>query len=516
MRRDAPPVSGQARARANLRRTGVAVSAVVALVVALFLFGVGKDAETASVPLAEPSSVPVSVAIDTRHRGARVPRSFLGLSFELSSLDQIARYGHHGDFVTLLRSLGHGVIRFGGVSADTRVAWTDRVTPRPSWASRVLGVGDLRRLRTLATRSGWRILLTIGLVHYDPRSAAREAKAAKEALGGSLAGLELGNEPNAYAQHGLRPAPWTFSQYGAQVTAYRRAIAKAAPGVPLAGPDVSGSRVFERWGRREAIDLHPALLTGHHYPLGCHDVPAPTIAGLLSPQVRQGEAVSLSRYMSVSRARRIRFRLDETNTVSCGGRAGISDTFASALWAVDYVARTMAAGAAGINLHGDPANCHGYTPVCASTPERLAKGALTAQPEWYGLLLDKALIGDRPVRTILSSPSQANVDVTTLLASDGALHFAVVDDDPPGAEAAVLSLQVGRRFGEARLLPLTASSPAAKSGVELGGRTVRSDGSWREPRRLRGLPNRGGTITLTLSPSSAMLVTVPAARGGHA
>jgi hypothetical protein len=515
MRREQSPVSGKARAGAKVRRTGVTVSAAAALVAALLLFGVGKDAEPASVSPAEPPAVPVSVWIDTRHRGAPVPRSFLGLSLELSSLGRVARYAQRGDFVTLLRSLGHGVIRFGGVSADTRVAWTDRVTPRPSWASGVLEVGELRRLRTLAIRSGWRILLTIGLAHYDVRTAAREAKAAKAALGGSLAALELGNEPNAYVQHGLRPASWTLSQYSSQVAAYRRAIAKAAPGVPLAGPDVSGSRAFERWGRREAIRLHPALLTGHHYPLGCHDVPAPTIAGLLSAQVRQAEAVSLRRYMSVSRAARIRLRLDETNTVSCGGRAGISDTFASALWAVDYVARTMAAGAAGINLHGDPANCQGYSPVCGSTPERLAKGALTAQPEWYGLLLDRALIGDRPLRTILSSPGQANVDVTALLAGDGALHLAIVDDDPPGAQGAVMSLHVGRRFGAARVLALTAPSLAAKSGVELGGQTVGGDGSWREPRRLRALPNRGGTITLTLSPSSAVLVTVPAARAGH-
>ena len=45
--------------------------------------------------------------------------------------------------------------------------------------------GELRDLRSLAARSGWRILLTIGLTHYDPRAGAREAAAARTALGGS-------------------------------------------------------------------------------------------------------------------------------------------------------------------------------------------------------------------------------------------------------------------------------------------------------------------------------------------
>ena len=45
------------------------------------------------------------------------------------------------------------------------------------------------------------------------------------------------------------------------------------------------------------------------------------------------EGVSLQRYMSIAQAGEIPFRLDEANTVSCGGVAGISNTFAWALWA---------------------------------------------------------------------------------------------------------------------------------------------------------------------------------------
>jgi hypothetical protein len=451
------------------------------------------------------------VFIDARHRGRAVPRGFLGLSFEVSRLPQIAHYAASGNFVRLLRSLGPGVLRFGGVSADTRVAWSDISTPTPAWASGVLSSADLRGLAKLAASTGWRVLLTVGLGHFDPLAAAHEAAAARAALGGMLAGVELGNEPDAYMRHALREAPWTFTQYAAQAQAYVNAIAEAAPGIPLAGPDVSGSAVFGGWGSGEAEQLAPRLLTGHHYPLGCHEAPAPSIDRLLSVQTRVAEDTSLGRYMRVAREAGIGFRVDETNSVSCGGSAGISDTFASALWAVSYIARSMAAGVAGINFHGDPANCRGYAPLCAPTPERLSAGSLSARPEWYALLLTRALVGDRSLRSTLAWPSQGatprpDLSVTSLRAADGRLHVVVVDEDPRGSPSVLLRLHVPRRYSAARVLALTAPSPAAVTGVQLGGRSVHADGSWSEPPRLPTVHRRGGTIALAVAPSSALLL----------
>ena len=506
MRREKQTPSARARALGRRRCVPASVAATLAAL-ALVTLGCGGGHGGGNVnSRAAPPPVGVGVSIDVRHPGAPVPQRFLGLSFELSSLGQIAAYGERGDLVELLRSLGPGVLRFGGVSADTRVAWSDRVTRRPRWASSVVGRRDLRRLRALAARSGWRVLLTIGLAHYDPRTAAREAAAAKAALGPWLAGIEVGNEPDAYAQHGLRRLPWTYAQYSAEVSSYRRAIARVAPGIALASPGVSGSRAFERWGPGVANRLRPALLTGHHYPLGCHDAPAPTIARLLSEQIHGQEADSLARYMSVARASGIGFRMDESNTVSCGGRPGISNTFASALWAARYIAETMVAGVAGINLQGNPTNCGGYTPLCAAAPKRLAAGLLRAQPEWYALLLTRALVGDRPVRATMLSTGGANVTVAALLAPGGGLRLLIVDDDPPGRGAAAVSLHVGRGFASTSVLSLTASSPRAQTGVRLAGTAVAADGSWRAPPGLPRIPVRDGVIALSVPPSSAALL----------
>jgi hypothetical protein len=457
---------------------------------------------------AKSHAIAVSLSPLAGEPGAPVPQNFLGLSFEVGSLPQIASYAGGGDLIALLRSLGVGVLRFGGVTADEQIAWRDAQTPRPSWALGVLEDESLRQLGVLASASGWHVLMTLGFGHFEPQAAAREAAAAKAALGESLEAIEIGNEPDSYAKHNLRPTPWTPVQYNEQVTEYRDAIEALALGIPLAGPDTSGSSAYEKWGLSEAIHQRPALLTGHHYPLGCAGQPPPSIARLLSPEIRELEERSLRRYLFIAQETEVPFRLDETNTVSCGGVSGISNTFASALWAVSYLTQAMRLGAAGINLESNPVNCGGYTPVCAPSAEALAKGELVAEPEWYALLLARALAGERPLRTVIAPAHRPNVEASTFLAADGALQFVVVDDDAPGARSVAMHLHVGERYHGASVLSLTAPSPSSLSGVTLGGVAVAPDGIWSQPATLPRAANRNGVITVDVAPSSAALLTV--------
>jgi hypothetical protein len=459
-----------------------------------------------------PSPLPVTITIDPFDPGQPVPRRFLGLSFEAAALGQLARYADRGDLVELLRSLGPGILRFGGITADENVAWTDAATPRPAWASSTIDSADLHAIGVLARRSGWQVLLTVGMAHYEPTAAAREVAAAHTALGPYLAAVEIGNEPDAYGNHGFRALPWIAQGYEEEVSGYREAIEALTPGVPIAGPDVSGSGAFGEWGEEEALSQRPVLLTGHHYPLGCAQTPPPSIEALLSNATRGREAHSLATYLSVSRAYGIPLRIDETNTVSCGGVAGISDTFASALWATGYIAQAMAAGAAGINLEGNPGNCNGYTPLCAPDPAALARGGLRAQPEWYALLLSRSLIGYRPLPTTTAAAaagSSPDLVATSFSGPDHSLKVVLVDDEPPGARPLALRLDVGAGMGAAGILRLTAPSPSATGGgVLLAGNVVAPDGSWRTPTPAEHIATHAGILALELAPSSAALVTV--------
>ena len=225
--------------------------------------------------------------------------------------------------------------------------------PAPTWARSTIGEEQLEGLRRLARGSGWSILLTVGLLHYEPNRAADEVAAAERILGASLAGIEIGNEPDSYVRHHVRPSTWGVAGYAAEVDAYRSAIRRAVGPVPIAGPDVSGSGAIKSWGTEEAVRERPAVLTGHHYPLGCKLAQPPTIERLLSATTRAREWRSLKEYVRVARSHHEPFRMDESNSVSCGGTPGISDTFASALWASGYIGQALSAGAVGLNLEGN-------------------------------------------------------------------------------------------------------------------------------------------------------------------
>jgi hypothetical protein len=525
--------------------TRVVVAAVASMMLAHCAPAVNADAQPtvpqAPTPPGGPA-VPVTLTIDRFAPGATVPPRFLGLSFEASALGQIGQYAHRGDLVGLLRSLGPGVLRFGGITADENVGWTDAATPQPAWASSAIGAPQLHAIGELARGSDWRVLLTVGMAHYEPQAAAREVAAAHSALGPYLAAVEIGNEPNAYGAHGFRELPWLAQGYEEQVSAYREAIDALTPGVPIAGPDVSGSGAFSEWGEEEAIAQSPAMLTGHHYPLGCAQTPPPSIEALLSSETRGLQERSLADYMRVANRHRIPLRIDETNSVSCGGVAGISNTFASALWATGYITQAMAAGTAGINLEGNPSNCAGYTPVCAPAATALAEGTLRAQPDWYALLLTRSLVGTRPLPVTISaagSPKQGgsptiegspapeastnlesspNLVAAAFLTPNHSVKVVLVDDEPQSAAPLQLSLNVGAGMGAASVMRLTAQSPSATEGVTLAGRAVALDGSWRPPTREESFPSSAGVATLELDPSSAALVTVnrrQPPRAGH-
>jgi hypothetical protein len=76
--------------------------------------------------------------------------------------------------------------------------------------------------------------------------------------------------------------------------------------------------------------------TIHRYPLKqCTPTPKATIPELVSASSTSGLANGLKNLIGMAHAHHVAFRLDETNSVSCGGEGGVSNTFASSLWALE-------------------------------------------------------------------------------------------------------------------------------------------------------------------------------------
>lgn len=451
----------------------------------------------------------VAVWIDEAAPGPPIPGDFIGLSYEVKDLPLVASLSQRGNLVTLLRSFGTGVLRFGGVTADSQVAWLDPATaPLPAWATTRLVPADLYSLARLARATGWSVVLTVNLVHFDPAVAADEARVARLALGSSLKAIEIGNEPTAFVAEHLRRGTYPFAAYRQEIAAYRAAIQAAVPGLAIDGPDneplASNPRNLA-WARAEAREVRPTLLTGHLYGASkCSRVP-PTAPLLLGSEVHSGETTALRALETVSRTYNIPVWLDETNNISCGGQPGVSDSYSTALWALDLLTRTLKSPFVGDAFHGFLQKPTGYSPIVAATPADLALGALTVRPEWYALLLARAVEGDRPL-PVKVSPAGLNVAVWAGLTPSGKLHLIIDNEQPHGSRPLLIqfdSTTVGRW---ASILRLDGPTLTATSGVTLGGSSVSSNGSWQPKLSLPRANFSSGVLSVVVAPSSAALV----------
>jgi len=61
---------------------------------------------------------------------------------------------------------------------------------------------------------------------------------------------------------------------------------------------------------------------------------------------------NMSRIVAAASAAGVDMWIGEANSIACGGQWGLSDTFASALWAVDFAASAAAQGFRGVHFHG--------------------------------------------------------------------------------------------------------------------------------------------------------------------
>jgi len=351
-------------------------------------FAIGAAAVAALIATAVPAGAEVQAAATvnlTVHPGdgAQLRDDYIGLSFEANVLAGTAFSS--GTLAQYMRTLGPGVIRFGANFVDLSF-WTSKGEKAPSWAVATITPADLQRLRTLADAADWKVILGVNLKHPDPARAGDEAAHAKSILGDRLLAMEIGNEPNYYS--GYSPAKfWT------DFLAYRKAM-----NVPLVGPSPGRVDAAKTWladfaGRVKAGGVDIAALTTHYYP-ACAKTETVTISSLLSTKYRDNEQARAQLLADHARSLGVPGLLDEANSVSCEGKDGVSDRYASALWAVDTELNVAQTGVRGMYFHSAIARCgapkplyKAYTPFCAATDADAAAGRLRAQPEYYGLLM---------------------------------------------------------------------------------------------------------------------------------
>jgi len=221
---------------------------------------------------------------------------------------------------------------------------------------------------------------------------------------------------------------------------------------------------MEQFARQES-DI--ALLTAHHYITGQAN-PAATLETLLAPNLRY--RASLARFQAASKLAGKPWRMCETASFSGGGKAGVSDTFASALWVLDYLFELASFGCAGVNMQtgvNHLGRISYYTPIGDDL-----QGHYTAAPEYYGLL---AFAQAGKGETVAAHCDAANLTAYAVRQSDNRLCVVLINKDQSQDATATIK---GIGPNGARMMRLTAPSLTATNGITLGGASVDGAGIW--------------------------------------
>lgn len=301
--------------------------------------------------------------------GPTVPANFIGLSYETEELTRPQTFSRENTgLIAKLRQLSPGgVLRIGGNTSD--VGWwkptaNSTQPPLPHFASEVGEVTTdlsysitpdaVRALRGFLDATGWTCIYGLNLGTETAARTAEQAAFVASTLGPKLDYFQIGNEPDLLAPHLRDKTTWGpdryFDEWIVIANAVRARVPNARFGLPDAASDVSW---FQTVTTRLAALANPpkvAALTHHYYLGGPPSNPNMTIAHILEPDPRVAQDAAV--VQAAARKLGVPYRMTEGNTCYRGGKPGVSDVFAAALWAADYALHLASLGYAGVNLHG--------------------------------------------------------------------------------------------------------------------------------------------------------------------
>lgn len=307
-----------------------------------------------------------------------VAPGFIGLGYEVSSVASPRLLSATNEvYVQLVRSLGkQGVIRIGGNTADY-ASYSPNAAAVSAPKTTVVNDEALRLLGSFLNATGWRLIWGLDIGKGSVAEAVAEAKAVQRAAGSQLLAFEIGNEPDLFPREKHRPPTYGYEDWLAEYRRFKTVLRVELPGIPLAGPEVA---VKTDWVTRFAADEGKdiVLLTHHYYREGQN--PNSTIQKLLGPDPKLQPQLETLR--AASRSCGVPYRICEVNSFSGGGRPGVSDTMAAALWVLDYTFTLATYGCSGVNLETGVNQLDfisSYSPIANDE-----SGYPTATPEYYG------------------------------------------------------------------------------------------------------------------------------------
>jgi hypothetical protein len=159
------------------------------------------------------------------------------------------------------------------------------------------------------------------------------------------------------------------------------------------------------------------------------------------------------------------FRFDENGSCTGGGTPNVSNAFAAALWALDFMFTVAEKNGQGVNFHGGGLNP--YSPLIDNKHVVTVVG-----PEFYALKTFSLLPAGDAATAVYSPSSVANFSAYGVQLSSG--EYAALLNNKASNNTVVATVNVGSSVTSVSMLGLEASQNLyATNGFTLGGATIR-------------------------------------------
>ena len=298
-----------------------------------------------------------------------IPINFIGLSYEAMQLEDPTFFSpKNTSLIAQFKSISpRGVLRLGGNTSE--FGWW-KATPSSQAPERTHRKADngepppttifaitpeaIRNLDGFLRATGWTCIYGLNLGFGSAATDIPEAQSVSQTLGARLEYFQLGNEVDMFNRHLRDPKTWGVDAYLKEWVPLALAVQKAVPGAKFGMPDVASDvswlpKIADRW---QSLSERPnVIMLSHHYYWGGPPAnPKVNIERLMQPAPAVAKKAALAREAATKTG--VPFRMTEGNTVYQGGKPGLSDVYAAALWGADYLFELMSLGYSGVNLHG--------------------------------------------------------------------------------------------------------------------------------------------------------------------
>ncbi|KAL0954378.1 hypothetical protein HGRIS_003363 [Hohenbuehelia grisea] len=322
------------------------------------------------------------------------------------------------------------------------------------------------------------------------------AEVGEPILGDNLLGWQIGNEPDLYLRHLHRDPGYGPFNYFGEFGDVKNALGSSAAVNKLIGPSVgSGDWSPEQVWDTNFIPQYQAnlgALSVEKYPddncfalygTGHKVVYQDVFANYLTHDGPKSFIQPFLNSTAIAQTFNKPFIMFETNTASCGGFPGVSNSFGSALWALDYGFQMAYSNFSSALLHVGGQNVF-YNPFTPPPTSQSTFHEWTIGPVYYSTLIIAEAFGKSNQSRIIdlnTNNGDAHTPGYAIYDGDKPSKVALFNfmTDPSGANDYTANINIGgSQLGQPNGTPaqvkvkyLAAPSVAEKFNITWGGQT---------------------------------------------